>query len=89
MAKCPICNRTFEPTTEEIRNARPWSVNICSRQCWCHSHKDQNPDEHRYEYHVGDVGEIPSIGKKTGNFKTLGISTSHMPMRSIGVHKWR
>ena len=65
--KCPICNSTFEPTPEEIKNSQPWGVKICSERCWKLSHRGQSSSTHRWEYHIGDTTPVQEAGKKTGN----------------------
>lgn len=64
--KCPICNSTFEPTQEEIKNSQPWGVRLCSEKCWMMAHKGQSPAGHRWEYHVGEKTPVQKPGKQTG-----------------------
>jgi len=64
--KCPVCNSTFEPTLEEEKNSQPWGIKICSKECWCKTHKGQNPSDHRWEYHIGDTTPVPPPGGSLG-----------------------
>ena len=65
--KCPVCNSTFEPTPEEENNSRPWGVKLCSIECWKKSHKNQSPEGHRWEYHVGERTPVQAPGGSLGN----------------------